>query len=145
MNGDPNVTIMGNLTAAPDVRYTSNGTAVASMTIAHTPRTRREDQWEDGTPIFLKAEAWRDQAEHAAQSLSKGDRVVASGSLRQDEWTDKDTGEKRSAIKLVIDEIGASVRYADVQVRKATRNHSPAPVDPQTGETATQSQPPKEG
>lgn len=142
MNGDPVVTIRGNVTADPEIRYTTNGTPVASVTIAHTPKIKRGDQWEDGTALFLRCEAWREQAEHMSQSLTKGARVVATGFLRQDEWKDKESGEKRTAMKLVIEEIGASLRFADVKIHKAQRQAGPAPVDPWSGDSATESERP---
>jgi single-strand DNA-binding protein len=135
---DVTVTVCGNLTADPELRFTGQGTGVAAFTIARTPRVRRGDDWADGDPVFLPAEVWRDQAEHVANSLSKGARVVATGVLRLDQWEDKDTGEKRQRMKLLVTELGASLRYATVEVRKATRSSANVPVDPFTGESATQ-------
>lgn len=142
MNGDPTISMSGNLTANPDLRFTQNGTAVATMTVAHTPKIKRGDEWVDGTTLFMRVEVWRWQAEHVANSMSKGDRVVVRGTLRADEWTDKDSGERRTAMKIVADEIGASLLYAEAKVSKAARtragDHVPPPVDPWSGETATE-------
>ena len=135
--------IAGNLAADPELRFTPTGKAVVSFTIAHTPRVQREGEWKDGTPTFLRCELWGPAAENVAESFGKGARVVAIGTLRTDEWKDKDTGEKRTAVKLTVDEIGASVQYATVQIRKANRRDAdaPAPVDPWSGESATESTP----
>jgi single-strand DNA-binding protein len=135
---DVAVTVCGNLTADPELRFTESGAGVASFTIASTPRVRRGDEWVDGDPVFLPAEVWRDQAEHLANSLSKGARVVATGVLRLDQWEDKETGQPRQRMKLLVTELGASLRYATVEIRKAHRTRANVPVDPSTGEPATQ-------
>ncbi|HWD07071.1 MAG TPA: single-stranded DNA-binding protein [Amycolatopsis sp.] len=136
------VTASGNLTADPVLRFTDAGVPVASFTIAHTPRIRRGDEWVDGEAVFLPAEVWREQAENVAESLRRGHRVTAVGALRQDNWKDKETGEPRSRLKLVVSEIGASTRYARVSVSKTGKGGAdrdvPPPVDPATGEAATE-------
>jgi single-strand DNA-binding protein len=137
---DITISMSGNLTADPVLRYTDSGTAVASFTIAHTPRVHRNDQWEDEDTVFMYAEVWRDQAENLANSLRRGARVNAAGVLRMDTWEDKETGEKRSRLKMVVTEIGASLRYATAEVRKISKAAAavPPPVDPATGEMATE-------
>lgn len=146
MFGDPQITISGNICADPVIRFTTSGIAVAQVTIAHTPRRKdAAGQWQDGTPTFLRAEAWRYLAEHIGESLRKGDRVIATGALRTDKWQDKESGEERTAPKLVIEDLGGSLMYANIKISKAQRDNGPAPTDPWSGETATQSQPPTNG
>lgn len=115
------VTVVGNLTADPELRYTQNGLAVANFTIASTPRVfdRATNDWKDGDALFLRASVWREFAEHVAGSLTKGMRVVATGKLRQRNYETKE-GEKRSAIELEVEEIGPSLRYATVSVTKTS-------------------------
>lgn len=145
---DATVTICGNLTADPELRYTQGGNAVAAFTIAHTPRIQRDGQWTDGEPVFLQAELWREPAEHLVESLTKGSRVVATGVLRLDQWQDRNTGENRQRMKLVVTELGASLRYATATVHKAARSKpaqdGPPPVDPRTGEVATATERPND-
>lgn len=121
MAGETVITVVGNLTADPELRYTQNGLAVANFTIASTPRTfdRASNDWKDGEALFLRASVWREFAEHVAGSLTKGMRVVATGRLRQRSYETKE-GEKRTAIELEVDEIGPSLRYATAQVTRAT-------------------------
>jgi len=122
MAGETIITIIGNLTADPELRYTQNGRAVANMTIASTPRTfnRQTNDWEDGEALFLRASIWQDAAEHAAGSLTKGTRVIVSGRLKQRSYETKE-GEKRTVVELEIDEIGPSLRYATASVERAQR------------------------
>ena len=117
--GDINVTVVGNLTADPELRYTQNGVAVANFTIASTPRMfdRASGEWKDGEALFMRASVWREFAEHVASSLTKGARVVATGRLRQRSYETKE-GEKRTSIELEVDEIGPSLRYATAQVQR---------------------------
>lgn len=121
MAGETIITVVGNLTADPELRYTQNGLAVANFTIASTPRTfdRQANDWKDGDPLFLRASCWREFAEHVAGSLTKGSRVIASGRLKQRSYDDRD-GNKRTAIELEVDEIGPSLRYATAQVTRAS-------------------------
>ncbi|MDO9398645.1 MAG: single-stranded DNA-binding protein [Herbiconiux sp.] len=121
MAGETVITVVGNLTADPELRYTQNGLAVANFTIASTPRTfdRASNDWKDGEALFLRASVWREFAEHVAGSLTKGMRVVATGRLRQRSYETKE-GEKRTSIELEVDEIGPSLRYATAQVTRAT-------------------------
>jgi single-strand DNA-binding protein len=114
------VTAVGNLTGDPELRFTPSGAAVAKLTVASTPRTldRASGEWKDGDALFLRCTAWRDLAEHIAESLHKGDRVIVQGRLKQENWEDKDTGGKRSAIVMEVDEIGPSLRFAQAQVTR---------------------------
>lgn len=119
MAGETVITIVGNLTADPELRTTRNGGAVANFSIASTPRTwnRNTNQFEDGQALFLRCSAWRDLASHCAQSLSKGMRVIAQGRLTQHSWEDEQH-QKRTAVELQVDEIGPSLKYATAQVQK---------------------------
>jgi single-strand DNA-binding protein len=121
MAGETIITVVGNLTADPELRYTQGGLAVANFTIASTPRTfdRAANDWKDGEALFLRASCWREFAEHVAGSLTKGSRVVATGRLKQRSYETKE-GEKRTSIELEIDEIGPSLRYATAQVTRAS-------------------------
>jgi len=123
MAGETVITVVGNLTSDPELRYTQNGLAVANFTIASTPRSfdRAANDWKDGEALFLRASVWREFAEHVAGSLTKGARVVATGRLKQRSYETKE-GEKRTAIELEIDEIGPSLRYATAQVTRASRD-----------------------
>jgi single-strand DNA-binding protein len=122
MATEPTITIIGNLTADPELRYIPSGTAVANFTIASTPRQfdRNTGQWRDGDALFLRCTAWQQLAEHAAESLSKGTRVIAHGRLRQRSFT-TDEGDKRTVLELEVDEIGPSLRFASANVTKPER------------------------
>lgn len=119
MAGETVITIVGNLTADPELRTTSAGAQVASFTIASTPRSwnRNTGQFEDGQALFMRCSAWRDLAEHCAQSLGKGMRVIAQGRLQQRSYQAQD-GSNRTVIELQVDEIGPSLKYATAQVQK---------------------------
>ena len=119
MTGETIITVVGNLTADPELRYTQNGLPVANFTIASTPRTfdRQSNEWKDGEALFLRASCWRDFAEHVAGSMTKGMRVIAQGRLRQRSYQDRE-GNNRTAIELEVDEIGPSLRYATAQVTR---------------------------
>ena len=121
MAGDTIITVVGNLTADPELRYTNNGLAVANFTIASTPRVfdRQNSEWRDGEPLFLRASVWREFAEHVASSLQKGSRVIAQGRLKQRNYETRE-GERRTAFELEIDEIGPSLRYATAQVTRTS-------------------------
>jgi single-strand DNA-binding protein len=120
MAGETVITVVGNLTADPELRYTQNGLPVANFTIASTPRTfdRQANEWKDGEALFLRASVWRDFAEHVAGSLTKGARVIATGRLKQRSYQDRE-GQNRTSIELEVDEIGPSLRYATAQVTRA--------------------------
>ena len=120
MSGETVITVVGNLTADPELRWTQNGLPVANFTIASTPRTfdRQSNEWKDGDALFLRASVWREFAEHVAGSLTKGMRVVAQGRLTQKSYQDKE-GNNRTSIELEVDEIGPSLKYATAQVTRA--------------------------
>ncbi|WP_292835226.1 single-stranded DNA-binding protein [Microbacterium sp.] len=120
MAGETVITVVGNLTADPELRYTQSGLPVANFTIASTPRTfdRQANEWKDGEALFLRASVWREFAEHVAGSLTKGSRVIATGRLKQRSYQDRE-GQNRTAIELEVDEIGPSLRYATAQVTRA--------------------------
>jgi single-strand DNA-binding protein len=120
MAGETVITVVGNLTADPELRYTQSGLAVANFTIASTPRTfdKNSNEWVDGEALFLRASCWKEFAEHVAGSLTKGTRVIASGRLKQRSYETKE-GEKRTSIELEVDEIGPSLRYATASVTRA--------------------------
>lgn len=128
MANETKITVVGNLTADPDLRYTQGGLPVANFTIASTPRTfdRQSNEWKDGEALFLRASVWREYAEHVAGSLFKGTRVIATGSLKQRSYETKE-GEKRTSIELEVDEVGPALRYAIAQV---TRSNGQKPVQP---------------
>jgi len=132
MSGETQVTIVGNLTADPELRYTQGGLAVANFTIASTPRTfdRAANDWKDGDTLFMRATCWREFAEHVSGSLTKGARVVAQGRLVQRSYETKE-GEKRTVIELQVDEIGPSLRYATASVTRtqSTSKINDAPDD----------------
>ncbi len=122
MAGDTNITVVGNLTADPELRFTASGAAVANFTVASTPRTfdRTSGEWKDGEALFLRCNIWRQAAENVAESLTRGSRVVVSGRLKQRSFETKE-GEKRTVIELEVDEIGPSLRYATAKVNKVNR------------------------
>jgi single-strand DNA-binding protein len=113
------ITVVGNLTSDPELRYTQNGLAVANFTIASTPRQfdKQTNEWKDQEALFLRASVWREFAEHVASSLTKGARVIVQGRLRQRNYETKE-GEKRTAFELDVDEIGPSLRYATAKVTR---------------------------
>jgi len=121
MAGETVITVVGNLTSDPELRYTQGGLAVANFTIASTPRTmdRATNEWKDGEALFLRASVWREFAEHVAGSLTKGSRVIVQGRLKQRSYETKE-GEKRTSYELEVDEIGPSLRYATAQVTRAS-------------------------
>jgi single-strand DNA-binding protein len=130
MAGDTVLTIIGNLTSDPELRWTPSGAAVASFTIASTPRTldRQTQEWKDGEALFLRCSVWREAAENVAESLTRGSRVMAQGRLKQRSFETKE-GEKRTVVELEVDEIGPSLRYATATIAKAARSSG----RPQTG------------
>lgn len=131
MTGETVITVVGNLTADPELRFTQNGIPVAGFTIASTPRQldRQSGEWKDGEPLFLRATAWRDLGEHVAASLKKGARVIASGRLRQRGYQDRD-GNTRTAIELEVEEIGPSLRYATATVARAAASQGAVQLAP---------------
>lgn len=124
MASEPILTIVGNTTAPAEIRFTQAGAAVASFTVASTPRTlnKQTNEWVDGETIFMDCSAWREMAENVVDSLSeKGMRVIVQGRLKSQSWDDKQTGQKRSKMVLDVDEIGPALRYATAKVTKVDR------------------------
>ena len=122
MAGETVITVIGNLTGDPELRFTPSGAAVASFTVASTPRTldKATNEWKDGEALFLRCSIWRQAAENVAESLQKGMRVIVSGRLQQRSYDTKE-GEKRTVIELQVDEIGPSLKYATAKVNRTTR------------------------
>lgn len=123
MAGETVITVVGNLTDDPELRFTPSGAAVANFRVASTPRTfnRQTNQWEDGDPLFLSCSVWRQAAENAAESLRRGMRVVIQGRLKQRSFETRE-GEKRTVFELDVDEVGPSLRYATAKVTKTQRS-----------------------
>ncbi|MFI1995709.1 single-stranded DNA-binding protein [Actinoplanes sp. NPDC020271] len=123
MAGETTITVVGNLTGDPELRFLQDGTALAKFSIASTPRTldRQSGQWKDGEPLFLSCTVWREMAENVAGSLVRGTRVVVQGRLKLSKWETPE-GEKRSQHVLDIDEIGPSLKFAQAKVIRATRS-----------------------
>ncbi|OZB85400.1 single-stranded DNA-binding protein [Microbacterium sp. 13-71-7] len=146
------ITVVGNLTADPELRFTQNGLPVANFTIASTPRTfdRQANEWKDGDALFVRASVWREFAEHVAGSLTKGMRVIAKGRLVQRSYQDRD-GNNRISVELEVDEIGPSLRYATAVVTRAQTGNGQqsapqaqaAPVEPQPQVAQAQSAAPQ--
>ena len=128
MSGETIITIIGNLTADPELRFTNRGDAVANFTIASTPRIfdKGANEWKDGDALFLRCAIWRQAAENVAETLKRGTRVIASGRLRQRSF-EKD-GERRTVVELDVDEIGPSLRNATAAVTRNPRDSDPAPA-----------------
>ncbi|ARZ67230.1 single-stranded DNA-binding protein [Streptomyces albireticuli] len=126
--GETPITIIGNLTADPELKFTDTGSALARFTVASTPRTFDKDsgQWRDGTSTFFRCAAWRTLAEHIAESLAKGSRVVLTGRIRQHDWKTPE-GENRSMLAVEIDEIGASLRFTTVTIDAKRANGAGKP------------------
>ncbi|CRK60659.1 single-stranded DNA-binding protein [Alloactinosynnema sp. L-07] len=122
MAGDTTITVIGNLTADPELRFTPSGAAVASFTVASTPRTfdKASGEWKDGEALFLRCNIWRQAAENVAESLTRGARVIVSGRLKQRSFETRE-GEKRTVIELEVDEVGPSLKYATAKVNKVSR------------------------
>ena len=120
MAADNHTTIVGNLVDDPEIRFTNTGVAVANLRVAVTQRVQQDGQWRDGETSFFKVNVWRGQAEHLAESLSKGDRVMVTGRLRQRSWETPE-GEKRSVTELEADEVGASLKWATAKVERTSQ------------------------
>jgi len=123
MAGETIITVVGNLTDDPDLRFTPSGAAVANFTVASTPRTfdKQTNEWKDGEAMFLRCSIWRQAAENVAETLQRGARVIVQGRLRQRSYETRE-GEKRTTFELDVDEIGPSLRYATAKVTKTTRS-----------------------
>lgn len=124
MAGETVITVIGNLTADPELRFTPAGAAVANFTIASTPREfdRQSNEWKDGEALFLRASVWREAAENVAETLTKGMRVIAQGRLRSRSYDTKE-GERRTVMELEVDEIGPSLRFASAKVTRTQRGN----------------------
>lgn len=122
MAGETPITIVGNLTADPELRFTQSGQAVVNFTVASTPRTldRQSGEWKDGEALFMRCTQWRQPAENVAESLTRGARVIVSGRLKQRSFETRE-GEKRTVVELDVDEVGPSLRYATATVNKVAR------------------------
>jgi len=123
MAGETVITVVGNITDDPELRFTPSGAAVANFTVASTPRTmnRQTNEWEDGEALFLRCSIWRQAAENVAESLQKGARVIVQGRLKARTWETRE-GEKRTSFELDVDEIGPSLRWATAKVTRASRS-----------------------
>ena len=135
MAGDTTITVIGNLTADPELRWTQSGAAVADFTVASTPRTydRNAGEWRDGDTLFMRCSVWRETAENVAESLRKGMRVIVQGRLTQRSY-DTQQGERRTVVELQVDEVGPSLRRARAQV---TRNQAQAASAPSASASAS--------
>ncbi|MFE3202171.1 single-stranded DNA-binding protein [Embleya sp. NPDC059237] len=122
MAGEVVITVVGNLTADPELRFTPSGAAVANFTVASTPRTfdRQTNEWKDGEALFLRCSAWKQLAENVAESLQRGTGVIVQGRLKQRSYETKE-GEKRTVVELEVDEIGPTLKWATAKVTKASR------------------------
>lgn len=123
MAGETQITVVGNLTSDPELRFTPNGAAVANFTVASTPRTfdRQSNEWRDGESMFLNCSVWRQYAEHVAESLHKGTRVIVQGRLKSRSFETRE-GEKRTVFEIDVDEVGPALRYATAQVTRTSNN-----------------------
>lgn len=123
MAGDTVITVVGNLTADPELRFTPSGAAVANFTVASTPRTfdKNTNEWKDGDALFLRCAVWREAAENVAESLHKGTAVIVQGRLKQRSFETKE-GEKRTVVELDVDEVGPTLKRASAKVTKAQRS-----------------------
>lgn len=140
MAGDTTLTIVGNLTADPELRFTPAGVAVASFTVASTPRAfdKNSNEWKDGEALFMRCNVWRQAAENVTESLTRGARVIVTGRLKQRSFETRE-GEKRTVMELEVDEVGPSLKYATAKVNKvarggATSGYGQAPADDPWGQ-----------
>ena len=122
MAGETVITVVGNVTDDPELRFTPAGAAVANFTVASTPRSfdRQSNEWKDGDTLFLRCSVWRQAAENVAESLHRGTRVIVQGRLRQRSFETRE-GEKRTVVELEVDEVGPSLKFATAKVSKTTR------------------------
>jgi single-strand DNA-binding protein len=124
---DTFVSLVGNLTDDPELRFTPGGTQVGSFRLAVTPRVREGDSWKDGETSFFRVNVWRDLASHTAESLSKGDRALVIGRLKARSWEDKDTGERRSVVEVEAEEVGLSLKWATATPQRTSRKAGNGP------------------
>jgi single-strand DNA-binding protein len=123
MAGETPITVVGNLTSDPELRFTPSGAAVANFTVASTPRTfdKQTNEWKDGEALFLNCSVWRQAAENVAESLVKGSRVIVQGNLKARSYETRE-GEKRTVFEIDVQEVGPSLKYATAKVNKTTRS-----------------------
>lgn len=135
MAGDTTITVVGNLTADPELRFTPQGAAVANFTVASTPRSfdKASGEWKDGEALFLRCSLWRQPAENVAECLTRGMRVIVTGRLRQRSFETRE-GEKRTVVELEVDEIGPSLKYATAKVNKVSRDGGSSSGKPPAGD-----------
>lgn len=140
------ITVIGNLTADPELKFTPSGSAVANFTIASTPRTfdKQSNEWKDGEALFLRSAVWREAAENVAESLTKGTRVIAQGRLRSRSYDTKE-GERRTVMELEVDEIGPSLQFASAKVTRTQRSGGGGNRAPQPQQSAPQQSQPQQG
>lgn len=141
MSNEPTLTLIGNLTGDPELRFTPSGQAVANFTVASTPRNfdRQSNEWKDGEALFMRCSIWREAAENVAESLTRGTRVVVTGRLKSRSYETKE-GEKRTNLELDVEEVGPSLKYANAKVTKTQRGNGSAQGEqqPQSDPWATQ-------
>lgn len=139
---EPILTIVGNLTADPDIRFTTSGQACANFTVASTPRTynRESNRWVDGETVFMRCTAWGNYAENIADSLRKGMQVIVNGRLRTQKWTDRETRQERTSLSLTVEDVGATLRFATAQITRASRSSEQSFQQPQQQQTWQPSQ-----
>ena len=144
MAGETVITLVGNLTGDPELRFTPSGAAVANFTVASTPRTfdRNTNEWKDAETLFMRCSIWREAAENVAESLHRGTRVVVTGKLISRSWDDKETGQKRTVMEMQVDEVGPSLKYASATVRKTERSSGPKPPTPPADNPWATTEPP---
>ena len=118
MATDNTVTLIGNLTDDPELRFTANGAAVANFRLAVTPRVRQGDQWTDGETSFFRINCWRQLAENVTETLGKGARAIVIGRLRMRSW-ETDEGERRSVVEVEADEVAPSLKFATATIERA--------------------------
>lgn len=142
MSGETSITIVGNACNDPELRFLSNGTAVANITVASSPRSwdKSKQEWVDGEPLFMRCSIWREMAEHVAESIVKGSRVIVTGRLKQRSY-EKDN-EKRTVVELDVEEIGPSLRYAQAKVSKAGKKTGGGSTAPATDPWGNGDEPP---
>ena len=132
MAGETTITLIGNLTNDPELRFVPSGSAVANFTVASTPRTfdQKSNSWKDGETLFMRCNVWREQAENLVESVTKGSRVIVSGRLKPRSYDTKE-GESKTVIELEVDEIGPSLKYANAKVNRTQRNGESSGFAPQ--------------
>lgn len=120
MAGETTTTMIGNLTADPELRFTQSGQAVANFTVASTPRVFKDGEWKDGDALFMRCNVWRQMAENVTESLTRGSRVIVQGKLKQRSFETRE-GEKRTVVELEVDAVGPDLRYATAKINRPER------------------------